>query len=148
MSKLLLVAILILVNGFNLLFIEHCYADSNKAEYELQERCGNKADKWFKAEFGNGYKSDKDGQWLYNYQNHYNKKLNKCFITFTSTHLPNDKKMKGFMSKQLFDINENKEYGGYAAPTGAMKPMQCVVQDTYCNSEGEWDALVKPYMEQ
>jgi len=148
MRKLLLVPILALLNGFSLLFVQHCYADSNKVEYELQERCGNKADKWFKAEFGNGIKSDKDGLFISNYQNHYNIKLNKCLITLTFTTLPKDKNKNSIVSKQLFDINENKEYGSYAASTGIVKPIQCIVDGKYCNSEGEWDVLVKPFMEQ
>lgn len=148
MRNLFLVFILILVNGFNLLFIEHCYADSKKDDYELQEKCANKSMEWFKGEFGNGFKSEKDGQWLYNYQNHYNKKFNKCFVVLHMTHLPKGNDKTGTYMKDLIDVNENKGYGSYFGSIGAMKPGQCEVQGKYCSSEGEWDLLVKPYMEQ
>ena len=148
MSKLLLVAILVLVNGFNLLFVGNCYADSKKEDYELQEKCGNKADKWFKTEFGNGIKSDKDGQSWYTYQNHYNKKLNKCFVVLHLTYFPKGDDKIGTNMKDLMDINENKGYGHYYGSIGGGKSIFCGVEGKNCNSEGEWDSLVKPYMEQ
>jgi hypothetical protein len=130
------------------------YAASNKEVYELQERCGKRAAELFQKYFGiNGISNDKDGQRLSNYTCHYNRKLNKCFMLITSRGYPKDKKeQKNFgasTDKGLWDINENKNYGQFFKFDKAAKTtMTCEVLEKSCNYEGEWDLLVKPYMEE
>ena len=127
------------------------YAASIKEEYELQDRCGKRVEERFKKEYGNGIVSNKDGTMMVNYTNHYNRKLNKCFVLVAGMSIPKDKETKdkqGFSTdKTLWDINENKQYGGFFKfSEGGL--MQCEVLGKHCNSESEWDALVKPYMEE
>lgn len=88
------------------------YAASSKEEYELQERCGKRTEELFKRDFGNGINNTDDGYSLDSYSNHYNKKLNKCFILLTS--IGHSKKYESdSTSYALYDVNENKEYGSY-----------------------------------
>jgi len=125
------------------------YAASTKEEYELQERCGKRAEEIFRIEYGNGNKAGK----MSNYTNHYNRKLNRCFVIVIEiqTSIPDDKEIMekvGFWTdKTLCDINENKVYGHFLKfSNGGL--MDCKVLGKHCSSENEWDALVKPYMEE
>src|SRR5690242_2618086 len=51
-----------------------------KAIYDLGEKCRNTAASWFKDGYGGGNKSDDYSTVIATYQNHYNKKMNICFI--------------------------------------------------------------------
>jgi hypothetical protein len=55
------------------------YAEPNKVEYELQERCGKRGAEVFKNEYSS-VSNTKDGQSLNNYRSHYSPVLNKCFF--------------------------------------------------------------------
>ena len=61
---------------------------------ELQEQCGKQSEEYFNKEYGNGTINTKMETTDICYTNHYNKKLNKCFILIKST--------------QIFKDNENK----------------------------------------
>jgi len=111
-----------------------------KEEYEFQDKCGQRTSEFFKKEYGNGISTDKYGQMMSGYQNHYNKKLNKCFIIITST-------SKSIKMKNLFDFNENKELGQFVVDRN-INSIDCRVFENKCKSEKEWDLLVKPYMEE
>ena len=119
-----------------------------KEEYELQDKCGQRTSEFFKKEYGNGIDNSKDGIMMSGYQNHYNKKLNKCFILITSKDHPKDKKMDVLLMKNIYDFNENKEYGSFSKFRKDVTPSDCNVLEKTCNSEQEWDSLVKPYMEE
>lgn len=125
------------------------HAASPKEEYDLQERCGKRAEEYFKREYGNGISNTKDGQSMTVYTNHYNKKLNKCFILLTTTNVTyKDKKVSSSTFRSLYDINENKEYGIFFKRDNDNFVFECKVSDKVCNSEDEWEALIKPYMEE
>jgi hypothetical protein len=125
-------------------------AASNTEQYELQERCGKRADEVFKREYGNGTTQDKDGQTVFGYRNHYNTKLNKCFFLESSRTYPKsrEKKSSASVMERLFDINENKEYGTYFKRDEDNYSFACVVENKLCRSKEEWEALIKPYMEE
>ena len=73
-------AILLLLSGF----AASGYAEPNKVQYELQERCAKGASEFFQKEYGNGIEDNGGGGETYTYfVNHYNARLNKCFISFT-----------------------------------------------------------------
>jgi hypothetical protein len=143
--KLFVVAIFVIV--CELALFSDGYAASNKEEtYELQERCGKQAAEYFKQEYGNGTSGTKDWLQTADYSNHYNKINNKCFVLLTISNIPyKDKASRTF--KMLFDLNEHKEYGGFLE-FGTDKPSLCKVSGTFCNSEDEWDALAKPFIEE
>lgn len=76
-----------------------------------------------------------------NYTNHYNKKLNKCFVSLVGSYNGGD--TFGYV---LTDVNENKDYGMYGQFNG--KTRDCYVGDVSCVSESEWKVLIRPYMEE
>lgn len=123
------------------IMLSNVYAGSIKEEYELQERCAKSAAEAFRK----WYESETP---LRHYTNHYNKKLNKCFILVIETTLPKDKKDSPSISKLLIDVNEQKEYGSFFMFTRNKEIMDCKVLGKPYSSESEWDALVKPYMEE
>jgi hypothetical protein len=54
------------------------FAQPNKEQYELQERCGKQTAEVFVKRWGSGVKNSVAGQSVANYENHYNSRLNKC----------------------------------------------------------------------
>lgn len=68
-----------------LLLIPFVSYAGQREDYELQERCGKRAKERYKTEVGNNISSDKDFAYTSGYTNHYNAKLNKCFILVTTT---------------------------------------------------------------
>ena len=123
MKRKLLLSILIVFFTTSFMFVIGC-SDNRKVDYQLQEQCGKRSDDYCK-----NCNSDSES-----YKNHYNKKLNKCFILV----------MKGENGKLLMDVNERKQYGFFFSNKD---DFFCDVLDKSCKSIEEWDKLVKPYME-
>lgn len=76
-------------------------SNSRKIDYELQEKCAKDAAAMFKADFADNP--------LYpgaDYEDHYSKKLNKCFMLLTAM-LPSTDFKNPVIQKYLFDVNEN-----------------------------------------
>jgi hypothetical protein len=125
---------------------QNIYSSSSKKEdYELQEKCGKQSKEYFEKEYGQGIRVYDGGQSeTITFQNHYNEKLNKCFIILTTKGFIKNE-VKSYYKKSLFDINENNEYGFFYMTTTSFI---CNLFGKKCNSEQEWDSLVKPYMEE
>jgi len=116
---------------------------------EYQEKCAEQARRAF---HDLGYKS----QGPAGYENHYNAKLNKCFVLVEntdSTYAPTI-----WTHKSLFDAYEGKAYGEYSWHTVKDKkywevpPFMCKVTlpdggDQFCKSDGEYAELIKVYLE-
>jgi len=142
----------------NLLFVfgtlgvfSNSYAATNKEEYELQERCGKHAKEFFKLEYGSGVFKTKYGQSEAVFTNHYNRKLNKCFVMTTLTdyvYKNNQPEYAKYFVITVLDINENKEYGRFHNIYRQDKPAFCRVADKSCRDMLEWEALIKSYMEE
>jgi hypothetical protein len=127
----------------------YAYAQSVKESYELKERCGKRAKETFNKDYGKGYLNTDDRTFMITYANHYNRKLKKCFVMLNKTGFPKKKDKFGIVTdKTLWDINEMKQYGGFFKFSKMEKPLSCQVLNKVCNSEVEWDSLVKPYMEE
>jgi hypothetical protein len=122
---------------------------SRKASLELQEKCARQARQDF-TQLG----WDKDS-WA-NFSNHYNERLNKCFVLIEST---DAKTVPGtiFQSKHLEDAFEGKVFGDYSWHTQEGKkywevpPSECTVtlpsrEQKVCNSSEEFDELIRTYM--
>jgi len=103
-----------------------------KKQYALQEKCEKQGEAWSKS-YLQKYPSDK-----FTYESHYNQKLNKCFmlVTYSKSQL-----------KSLKSVSENKIYGSLLARQDS-KTIICNVLENKCKTEKEWNALVKPYMEE
>jgi len=132
-----------------LTLISNTYGGSLKEEYELQERCDKSAAIIFKKKF---VTSEQDV--IVDYQAHYNKNLNKCFMLVTrSDFKQGGKKGRPNMSKSLIDIHEHKEIACFfkfidIERISNEQIMECNVAGKKCLYESEWDELVKPYMEE
>ncbi|MBI3793284.1 MAG: hypothetical protein HY280_00975 [Nitrospinae bacterium] len=110
-----------------------------KDDYDLAERCGKQASSAFKSLFGEKQESA-------TFTNHYNKKLNKCFVMVVNK-ITVGRKTKKELSRavSIFDINENKEYGYYLKNAKDEAP-KCSFLEKPCESEKDWDALTAPFM--
>jgi hypothetical protein len=97
------------------------------------------------------------GTMMFNYENHYSARLNKCFFLEITTSFEKGK-LDSTKTMRLFDLNENREYGEFTSgptvtrPDGTPLPVEstplaCVVRGNTCRSESEWRQLVKPFME-
>ena len=126
-------------------------ADQNldrKQVYELQVQCKQQSENFFRQWYPSpSWKDNLDANWVANFNNHYNKKLNECFILTTATGLSKRKgKLRTDVLKYLFDVNENKEHGVYSKVDNTEN--ECKLLDRFCKSESQWDLLVKQYMEE
>ena len=105
-------------------------------KYDLLEKCGKQSEEWFKSHQQN-YPGDK-----LTYKNHYNTRLNKCFIYTTSF------QSGGYQILNLTDVYENKKYGSCVGTIGEEDDFFCDFLDKDVTGKKEWDSIVKPYMEE
>jgi hypothetical protein len=111
-----------------LCFSTYASAQPNKELYELQERCGKQAAEVFKREYTNVLNTE-HGQTLFNYENHYSARLNKCFfLEIAVTYERKGGKPTGSTLMRLFDLNDNKEYGTFVSGPTESTPSACVVR--------------------
>ena len=115
-------------------------AEPNVAAYELQERCAKSAVQAWTKYYDNGNYS----QGNISYQAHYNSRLNKCF--FLEMRMTVNGKNDVWNGLSLFDLLENKEYGGFTRST-LHGVVECRMQDVFCDSEDEWRQLAKQFLE-
>jgi len=119
------------------------------ASLDLQEKCAKQAREEFKT-----YWEQHEGA---SFTNHYNTKLNKCFI-LTAYIDPMTASGSIWTHKMLFDAFEGKDYAEYDWKSDKVKkywevpPFVCKVmlpsgEETMCHSSDEFDALMKQYME-
>lgn len=128
-------------------------ASTPNEQYELSERCGKRVEEWFIREWGKtGIVVTNETTTAAEYRNHYNARMNKCFMLLTVQRLPN-RSGKGPPFERrviLMDINESKEYGTLVVTKpDAMRPSvisSCSVAAKHCEYEQEWGALIAPYM--
>jgi hypothetical protein len=121
------------------------FAQPNKEQYELQERCGKRAAEVFAKEWGTGVKHDVSGRYsVAEYQNHYNSRLNKC-IYLESGRIRNPG-LPSIIWMKLFDLNENRSIAHYSTVEGDVSKI-CMVEAKWCQAEAEWRTLIKPFME-
>ena len=97
-----------------LCFSAYVSAQPNKQSYEPQEQCGKRAAEVFEREYG-PVSDDKDGQTLFNYENHYSPRLKKCFFLEIAMSYEREEEKPGSKIMRLFDLNENREYGTLSA---------------------------------
>ena len=88
-------------------------AQNRKEIYELQERCGKRAEQIFEKDFP---VAERKG--LEQFENHYNIRLNRCFILEENT-------THSIKILTLIDVNDNKSYGSFSPPS-------CEVQNVPC----------------
>lgn len=111
---------------------------------DLQSKCSSQADAEYKTQ-GWGNKGTSS------YINHYNRRLNKCFLQVYVFGTVINRQLYG--STYVTDAFEGKTYGTYYGKSGQdEKPNLCTTtsltgEDTFCHSEYEFKAAIKQYME-
>lgn len=121
--------------------------DNNiSVSYETNQKCSKDSDVYFKL---NNFDPDNTA-----YENHYNARLGKCFISIESVKIVKDGIER---YKNLIDVLEKKEYGYYlytGKGTMEFKPSWCFLRPTgnkadeiACNNLGEYDTFTRKYME-
>ncbi len=118
----------------------------------LQEKCAEGAKKFFldrisgyggewgffdSKGFGKGYNS---------FTSHYNKKLDKCFIRI-ECHIFSDKTHEAINTIDIWNVFEGTHIGRLSTPV-ELPQSDCVVAGKTCNLPSEFEALIKPYMEE
>jgi hypothetical protein len=122
-------------------------AQPNKEIYELQERCGRRAEEVFNREYGRSVQTE-HGQIIFDYESHYSPRLNRCFfLEIAVTYEVSNGKRDSTRILRLFDMNDKKEYGFYIVNLDGTGAVMCAVRDKVCQSEAEWRELIKPFME-
>lgn len=111
---------------------------SVKEIYELQEKCANNSAQFFEKIYGSG---QEEAGFAQEYECHYNRKLNKCFIKIHFLSRGNDNKLKLTMI-ELYDVLENNQFGLFTDTDG----INCHFQGMECKSLREWVTLITPYM--
>jgi hypothetical protein len=132
-----------------LLFPLNAYSSSIKEDNELQKKCEKESDEIFRENYGydNVKVKTANGFDLYSHRTHYNKIFNICF-QLVEKNLCREDGVVGTHIKELLDINEDKKYGSIMEFLNPTKVWECYVAQKKCKSAGEWDLLVKPYMEE
>ena len=120
----------------------------------LQEKCAEGAKKWFFEhinQYGGKWGSFDDeifGRGYNHFTSHYNKKLDKCFIRIEFHSFGTEgKAKKAFNSIDVWNVFEGTRIGGLSTPV-ELPLYDCKVADKTCNSPSEFEALIKPYMEE
>ena len=126
--------IVFFTTSFILLF--GCNNQTSIEEYDIREKCGKQSEEWLKS-YQPNYLVDK-----FTYKNHYNKKLNKCFIYTASFY------SAGYQTLHFTDVNENKEYGNCDGMIDEEETFSCKFLDKDVKSKKDWEKLVTPYMEE
>ncbi len=128
-----------------LVFTTNSFAATAKEYYEFQEKCRKSADEVFHKHWDDNPAIFGDYMISSSYQNHYNKKLNKCILWATTNSASLKKEYKSQISMTLLDIQENRDIGVFASI--GMEVKQCFVDNEDCSSQLEWVKLIIPYME-
>ena len=117
--------------------------------YDLQAKCSKDARAWFNLNFT---PRDKNTIFL-DYSNHYNKKLNACFI-MVEYHLNMPPTSNWHNMLSLWNVYENNQYGQF--DEGHYYNLQdigdhpkvndCIVAGTKCTNEDGFNKLMWTYM--
>ncbi len=128
---LLLIAISVAYNYF--FYIPQ--KDAVTTSLVRQEQCSTQAEKGFAD---SGWKDTAV------YTNHFNSKLNKCFLLISKI-TPTD---HGGIStyKVLTDVLENKVYAEYGDSAYGAVPYTCTTLDAQCSNKTMFDSFVAEYM--
>jgi hypothetical protein len=119
----------------SILIVSQTSAQSTLA---LQEKCAQGAKVLVDNIFHPG-----SGENIVVYEAHYNKKVDKCFV-LVSLSIPE------LYLKTLYNVFENKEIGYYSENyyEDSRGKVFSKVQNVACNSLDEFEALIRPYMEE
>jgi hypothetical protein len=126
-------------------------AEPNKAQYELQERCGKRVTEFVEKEYGRERIYNKYIRLISpSFVNHYNPTLNRCFVLLTLQVAENSNMVVTEIS--LIDVNENRDIGSIVLVFDKINSVtttsfcDMTIKQQPCHSEFEWREFVKSYM--
>ncbi len=115
--------------------------------FDLSSKCSNDAKNLFYKNWAvNPSKQDI----LLDYQNHYNKKLNKCYMLISYNFYLSEQ--TGLISKSLifYDVEDNAKLGETGEESGGMYSIPvldvCQILGKKCASVSDFMNVVRPYM--
>jgi hypothetical protein len=114
--------------------------------WEREQQCSSRAEHFFtESKLSEG--DSREGAW---YENHFSHHLNKCVILMKHNTFETDRVL---YYQVLMDVNDGKTIAEYDKEVKhgqadyAVKPFVCRMLEKYCESDDEYDAFVKRYME-
>jgi hypothetical protein len=119
------------------------------AEYDLEARCSRDSRQWFIE----NWSRDKDTIIL-TYTNHYNKRLNNCFV-YVQWHYTTDKRGSWMNDMELWNVHENTRLATcgertFVLPSKNLQTEQtvfeCDVQGRKCKTLDEFNNLINPLL--
>ena len=118
---------------------------TNQQAEERSAQCVKMSRDQFRRALRDGIEKSGDEKLKAQFTSHYNVKLNTCFYLLTVA-------SGSTLKKMLFDVNGGEQYGEYLGPAivespASGRPKDCRLESFYCASAGEWEVLVRPYME-
>jgi hypothetical protein len=120
---------------------------------ERAEQCATNSRERFRSDPSQGVV---DAHGTVDFAQHYNSKLDTCFLLLTVSSPENPGGEFGtspaLVARKLIDVNENELYGEYLGqppdtPPPGRAPATCEVMSMYCGSGREWEVLVRNFME-
>jgi len=110
----------------------------------LEQACREQSGKFVREEYGKAFEV-LDHQFIWNsYQNHYNKKMNRCFV-LTVRKIEAYKDGAAITYTRLTDMNDKAAYGYLIVDRDRFV---CYVSGKVCTSMVEWEKLITPYMKE
>jgi len=139
----------LIIFGYSFPVVNIAYAQSTLA---LQEKCAEGAKKYFFGHinsYGGSWGIFRDfggskGLGRNHFTSHYNKKLDKCFIRIEFSFIPEDKNEMSINTIDIYNVFEGSYFGGFSPKPSLM----CEVGNKTCKSQQEFEALIKPFMEE
>jgi len=120
-----------------------------KRDYELQERCGRNATEYSTQIIKKRNWNIDEKNTLISYRNHYNTRMNKCFMHVEVYNKNLDgtipKSLCGPGMTEIIDVNANKTYGYLFCFNNAIAGS---IGDKIIENKSEWDLFVRDIMEE
>lgn len=117
-------------------------SNSNKEDYELQEKCAKSAAAMFNENFANNPLFPNAC-----HEYHYNKKLNKCFMLLKYQMLGNEGSPEMFYNTgDLYDVNENKLYASYTYVANGKRYLWSIEDKSGGGDFNEFRVVWQPYI--
>ena len=132
---------------------EKVHKESRVADYDLASKCSKDARVWFNE----NWSRDKDTL-LLDFTNHYNKKVNKCFIFVEYHYNPHFISAGGNSwtnHMAVYDVYENDKIGEFGEnhyirympqASSSDEVIMCEMNGEKCKNIGEFNNLARPYL--
>lgn len=112
---------------------------------ESGRKCKEEAARYFSELHGQGEKITDNGIISAGYSTHYNKTKNSCYLQRFVVKISTEGIITSTF-KIVDEIHENALIGYCSTKPGDVTASSCIAGDVRCNTEQEFDKLIRPYM--